>query len=274
MNLERILKILCLCLAVFDLLLGTILLFWGGQLLSALNLPDYAEPRFFMMCVGVFLYQYVYIQFMAYKNPSKYATCLNMIVVTRLAFPVVYISAIFLWGAPYTVLHQSLAIAAVGDLAASFFILYAMKKLGISFFQGDEVSAGYKKGSALLKKILLVLVIGEFFMSWNWILIPHFWLQAFAIEYTVDPFWTRATGLLLLIISYIQYLGYLDMFKYRTAVTTSGLYRALWPLVYWYWIVFGEANLLFKGSIMFFSIFNIVACITILRLQKKKMEQV
>jgi hypothetical protein len=105
-------------------------------------------------------------------------------------------------------------------------------------------------------------------------LAPKFWLKFFNITYIVDPFWTRATGVFLLNIAYIQFLGYLNVYKYRTAVITSGLFRALWPVLYWYWTAFGEGSLSFKVFIMFFSFFDTVACITIFSLLRKAMGQV
>jgi hypothetical protein len=274
MKLERILKIVLLGLALFDALLGTIFIFFGEYLFSVLDLASYAQPRFFMICVGLFLYLYVYIQFTASKGPRKYSTCLNMSVLIRFFFPFMYIAGIFLWGRPFTLLHTLFAASAFGDLVIFAFFLYAMKKLKISFFQGDETPVDTDdKGPSLLRMILLILAIAEFLISLNWIFIPKFWLQIFDVTYIVDPFWTRTTGLFLLNIAYIQFLGSLNVYKYRTAVITSGLFRALWPILYWYWTAFGEGNLWFKIFIMFFSFFDTAMCITIFSLLKKAMRQ-
>lgn len=273
MKVERLLKIVLLGLAVFDALLGTIFIFFGEYLFSILELESYAQPRFFMICVGLFLYQYVYIQYMAFKNPRKYSTCLDMTFFIRLSFPFIYIAGIFLWGRPYTILHTLFAASAAGDLLICGLILYSMKKLKISFFQGDETSVKTNKGPSFLRIILLVLAISEFLICWNWLLLPEFWLRIFDITYTVDPFWTRATGVFLLNIAYIQFMGYRNVYKYRTAVITSGLFRALWPILYWYWTAFGEGNVWFKIFILFFSFFDTAMCITIFSLLKKAMKQ-
>jgi hypothetical protein len=279
-NIEYILRLLFLGLAIFDFILGTIFIFFGQYLFSLLHLEIYAQPQFFMICVGLFLYQYVYIQYMAFKDPYKYSTCLNMTVLIRLSFPFVYISAVFLWNTPFTLLHILFIASALGDLFISTFILYSMRRLKIPFFFGDKAPVDTSSntirtfisgnaGPPLLRSILLALAIGEFLICWNWILIPKFWLGFFDMTYTVDPFWTRATGMFLLNIAYIQFLGFRNIYKYRTAVITSGFYRSLWPPLYWYWIATGEGNLLFKIFLMFFSFFNIASCITILSLLKK-----
>jgi len=268
-NPERLLRLLFLGLAVFDFVLGTIFIFFGQKLFLILHLESYAQPQFFMMCVGLFLYQYVYIQYMAFKDPYKHSTCLNMTVLIRLTFPIVYISSLFLWGLPITLLHIFFALSAVGDIVVSLFILYSMKKLKISFFRGDKTPATLiSKDISLLQVILLVLALSEFVISWNWMLTPKLWLNFFEISNTVDPVWARATGMFLLNISYIQFLGFWDIHKFKTAVITSGLFRALWPLFYWYWTAFGEGNFLFKAFIMFFSFFDTVACIVIFYLLK------
>lgn len=269
MNLERLLRLLFLGLAVFDFVLGTTFIFFGQKLFLVLHLESYAQPQFFMICVGLFLYQYVYIQYMAFKDPYKHSTCLNMTVLIRLTFPIVYISSIFLWGLPFTLLHIFFALSAFGDLAISAFVLYIMRKLNISFFRGDKTSVSLiSKDISLLQVVLLVLALSEFVISWNWMLIPKLWLNFFEITSTVDPVWARATGLLLLNISYIQFLGFWDIHKYKTAVITSGLFRALWPVFYWYWTAFGEGNFLFKVFIMFFSFFDTITCFVIFYLLK------
>ena len=273
MRIEILLRILFLGLAIFDFILGTVFIFFGEYIFSLFKLDAYALPKFFMICVGLFLYQYVYIQYMAFKDPYKHSTCLNMTLAIRLTFPIVYVSAIILWGKPFTLIHLMFAVSAIGDLVASAFILYSMKILKISFFQGDFTSGKNNNNVSLLRIILLVLAIAEFAISWNWILFPKFWLNLFDLTFIVDPFWTRATGLFLVNIAYIQFLGFLDVYKYRTAVITSGVFRALWPIFYWYWTAFGEGCLLFKGFIMFFSFFDTIACFTIFRLLKNASEQ-
>jgi hypothetical protein len=273
MDLKRFLKMLFLGLAAFDTILGTIFIFLGGYLFSALDLASYAQPRFFMICTGLFLYLYVYIQFMVFRDPYKYSTCMNMTVLVRLTFPFVYVSAIFLWGSPWTLLHTLFAIAATGDIVVSAFVLYSMKKLNIAFFGGDETSVVSYRGHSWLRRILIVLAVAEFLICWNWLLIPKFWLRFFDVAYVVDPFWTRATGIFLLNIAYIQFLGYLNVFKFRTAAITSGLFRALWPILYWYWTAFGEGNLWFKASILFFSFFDTAMVVTIFKLLNKSMRK-
>jgi cholesterol oxidase len=277
---EYLLRLLFLGLAIFDLILGTIFIFFGQYLFSILHLEIYAQPQFFMICVGLFLYQYVYIQYMAFKDPYKYSTCLNMTVLIRLSFPFAYISAVFLWDTSFTLLHILFIASALGDLFISAFILYSMRRLKIPFFFGDKAPVDTSSntirifvtsnaGPPLLRTILLVLAFAEFVICWNWILIPKFWLGFFDMTYTVDPFWTRATGMFLLNIAYIQFLGFRNIYKYRTAVITSGLFRALWPALYWCWTASGEGNWLFKIFIMFFSFFDLAACITIFSLLKK-----
>ncbi|NUO09707.1 MAG: hypothetical protein HUU08_13685 [Candidatus Brocadia sp.] len=270
MNSDRPLRLLFLGLAIFDLILGTIFIFFGEYLFSVFHLGTYSQPQFFMICVGIFLYHYVYVQYMAFKDPRKYSTCLNMTVLIRLTFPIIYISSVFLWGLPFTLLHILFITSALGDLLVSAFILYSMKKLNISFFHGDEPLINLGKGPPLLRVILLVLAIAEFFICWNWMLLPKFWLQFFNMPYTVDPFWTRATGVFSFNLAYIQFLSFRNIHKYRTAVITSGLFRApWWPILYWYWTAFGEGNLLFKIFIMFFSFFDIAMGIIIFGLLKK-----
>jgi len=270
-NRIKTVKLVFLVLVVFDVILATSLIFFGDAIFGKLNIADYAQPRFFRICVGLFLYQYAYVQFMVFKDPVKYSTCMNITFLVRLTFPFVYISAVLLWGKPYTILHYLLIAAAAGDLAVCVFIAYSMKKLRISFFQGDGTPHAKYCRPKLLPGILLLLAVAEFIISWNWILIPEFWLDLLGVGYSVDPFWTRATGVLILNISYIQFLGYWDVYRYRTAVITSGIFRSLWPVFYWYWTAAGEGNLAFKSSIMFFSFFDTVACITIFWLLRNAM---
>jgi uncharacterized protein (DUF362 family) len=271
MNSKRILKVLFLGLSIFDLILGISLIFFGKYLFSAIGLPDYGTPRFFMICVGLFLLLYTYIQFMVYKDPVKYSFNINMTFFIRLSFPFIYTSAIFLWGHPHTIVHTLVGISAAGDLLACAAMLILIKKLKIPFFKGNVVLAGIGKGEPWLRIILLVLAIAEFVISWNWILIPQFWLKFFDVSFSVDPFWTRATGIFLLNIAYIQFMGCLHTVKYRDSVVASALFRALWPILYVYWTAFGEGNVLFKVFIMFFAFFDTVMCIVIFKLLHKSM---
>ncbi len=267
-GLEKTLRLLFALLALFDFVLGTLCIFFGERVFAAAGLAPYASPQFFMICTGLFLYQYVYIQTMAAVNPRRYATCLNMTVVIRLSFPVLYITQIFLWGMPGNLLQVLFLASAAGDLAVSAFVLFALRRLGIPFFRGDEYSRE-DRGPRFLRFILIVLAVSEFLISWNWLVFGEFWLKLFHLSYTVDPFWTRATGLFLLNIAYIQYLGYYHVYRFRTATVTSRLFRALWPLLYWYWAAWGEGSTLFKGFILFFSFFDTAMFITQYYLLKK-----
>ena len=67
----------------------------------------------------------------------------------------------------------------------------------------------------------------------------------------------------LLNIAFIQYLGHRDPNKYRSAALTSGVFRALWPILYWVTTAHGEGNGMFRFSIMFFSFFDLISCIII-----------
>jgi hypothetical protein len=163
-------------------------------------------------------------------------------------------------------LHSAFVASAVLDLGASVFTLVVMKRLGIRFFQGDHVDADDGVPSGLLRWVLVILAIAEFLIAWNWLLLPGFWCRQFDIVVTVDPFWTRATGVMLLNIAYIQFLGARDPRKYRTAAITSGLFRSLWPLLYWWTVAHHEGNALFRGFILFFSFFDLFTCILIFTL--------
>src|SRR5262249_48917947 len=153
---------------IFDLVLGVAVTFFGARMLDAIGLGTYAEPRFFQMCVGLFLFQYVYVQWMAFRDPRAHSTCVNLTLLIRLTFPIVYISAIVLWGRPWTLLHWLLAISAAGDLATSGAILLGTRRFGIRLFQGDAEGDRPAPDSPWLRRILLALAIAEFSISLNW----------------------------------------------------------------------------------------------------------
>lgn len=262
-GLERALRLLYLCLALFDLALGIAFTFFGARFAGLTATTAYAEPQFFQRCVGLFLFQYVYVQLMGYRDPRAFSTCLNMTVLVRITFPVLYLAQVAAWGRPFTILHWLFVASAAGDVATAAFTLFAMRRLGIRFFQGDAAQHSDAPSSGTLRWMLLVLAAAEFAISWNWLLAPKFWCEVFGISVTVDPFWTRATGLFLVNIAYIQFLGFRDPRKYHTAAVTSGLFRALWPVLYWFTTASGEGNGLFRFSIMFFSFFDLISCIAI-----------
>ncbi|HEY6002585.1 MAG TPA: hypothetical protein VIV57_06900 [Anaeromyxobacter sp.] len=262
-GLVRAVRLLYLCLALLDLALGISFTFFGAKVADLAATTAYAEPRFFQRCAGLFLFQYVYVQFMAYRDPRAFSTCLNMTVFVRATFPVLYLGQLALWGSPFTLLHWLFLASAAGDVATAAFTLFAMRRLGIRFFQGDAAAHSDAPSSGTLRWMLLVLALAEFLISWNWLLLPKFWCGAFGIAYAVDPFWTRATGLFLVNIAYIQFLGFRDPRRYRTAAVTSGVFRALWPVLYWVTTASGEGNALFRVSIMFFSFFDLFSCIAI-----------
>jgi hypothetical protein len=271
---ERLLRLLLLALAVFDFALGTFLIFFYHYLPERVLPPAYFEPRFFMICTSLFLYQYTYIQYMGYRDPYRYATCLNLTLSVRLPFPALYIAGVLLWGAPFTLLHWMFLASAAGDLAVSLFILYAMRQLNIPLFKGDATAVDYSTGPTFLKTYLLILTVGELIIGSNFLLVPKVWLNLFQLPFTVDPWWTRATGFFLMNIAYIQYLGYVNVYRYSQATLVSGLYRALWPGLYWYWILKGSVgSSLFKGFLLFFSFFNIFSCAFILWSLKKALSQ-
>jgi hypothetical protein len=263
---ERSLRLLFLGLALFDLILGVAFTFFGRQAVALAAPASFAEPVFFQRCVGLFLLQYVYVQYAAAKDPRAASTCLNLTVLVRLSFPFMYLTQVALWGKPWTLLHGLFVASAVLDLGASVFTLVVMKRLGIRFFQGDHVAAEEGPPSGFLRWMLLVLAVAEFLIAWNWLLAPRFWCHLFDIAVTVDPFWTRATGVFLLNIAYIQFLGARDPRRYRTAAITSGIFRSLWPIFYWWTVAHGEGNALFRFSILFFSFFDLASCITIFAL--------
>ena len=268
-RLETVLRYLYLGLSCFDLALAIAFIFFGQRVISLVAPSEFADPVFFLRCVGLFLLQYAYIQFRAFRDPRAHATCLSMTVAVRLGFPVLYLTEVALWGAPLSGLAWGFVASAVGDLAISVFTLFSMKRLGIGFTTGDSSRSPYAPSVGWLRLLLAVLALAEFAISWNWLLLPGFWLKSFEVAYSVDPFWTRATGLFLLNIAYIQYLAFKDPHRYRSAVITSGLFRALWPALYWYSTAMGEGNGFFRLFIMFFSFFDLTTCIVIFVLLKK-----
>jgi len=259
----RAFRLFFLGLAVLDLLLPLFLIPSGVTGFEQLGIGTYAQPRFFQLCVAAFLIQYVYIQYTAFRDPRAHATCVTLTLFIRLTFPIMYTSAIIVWGEPWSLIHTMFAAAAAGDVASAIYIIWGMRRFGLKLWQGDAEAIAPAPDSTWLRRILLVLAIAEFSISWNWMLAPKFWMTMFEVPFTVDPFWTRATGAFLLNIALIQFLAFIDINRYRTAVITSGVFRALWPLLYWYWAATGEGNFLFKLSITFFSFFDLISCITI-----------
>jgi hypothetical protein len=256
-------------LALFDLALGLGLLVAGDRILLSLGVGQFAAPRFFMICTALFLLQYVYVQYMAYRDPVAYGTCVTITLFIRLTFPIGYVAAIVAWGTPWTLMHTLLAAAAAGDLATSAFLIFAMRRLGIGLWQGDRFLTAAAP-SLWLRRILYTLGAAEFAIGCNWAFLPRFWMNLFAVHATMDPFWTRATGIFLINIGLIQYLGGRDLNRYRTAVITSGIFRSLWPLFYIGWIVFdGEGNFWLKASIGFFALFDAATCAVIFLLLRR-----
>lgn len=139
-SLTKATRLLFAVLALFDLGLGLGLLVAGEPILTALGLAQFVAPQFFMICVALFLLLYVYVQYMAYRDPVAHGTCVTITLFIRLSFPVGYVAAIVAWGTPWTLMHTLLAAAAAGDLATSAFIVFAMRKLGIGLWQGDRCS--------------------------------------------------------------------------------------------------------------------------------------
>lgn len=252
-----------LLLTVFDLGLATAFTFLSSKAVPAIAPAGYAEPQFFQRCVGLFLFQYVFIQFLGFRDPRKWATALTMTVAVRATFSMMYLAELALWGSPFTTLHWLFLASSVLDAATTVFVLVAMAKLDIGLFQGDTAVAPGAPSSKFLRYMLLLLAIAEFFIGLSWLFLPRFLCNLFDVGYVVDPFWTRATGVFLVNIALIQYLGYRDPNKYRSAALTSGLFRALWPVLYWVTTAHGEGNGMFRFSIMFFSFFDLISCITI-----------
>ena len=256
-------------LALFDLALGGALLIAGDQILNTLGLGQFAAPRFFMICIALFLLLYVYVQYMAYRDPVAYGTCVTITLFIRLSFPVGYVAALAAWGAPWTLMHTLLALAAAGDLLTSAFLILAMRRLQIGLWQGDRFLTAAAP-SPWLSRILYAIAAIETLFGCNWGFLAHFWMHLFGVHSTLDPFWTRATGIFLVNMGLIQYLGARDLNRYRTAVITSGLFRALWPLFYWAWIIWRcEGNLAFKVAIGVSSFYDAALCAAIFILLRR-----
>lgn len=252
-----------LLLAVFDLGLGTAFTFFSDRAVPLVAPAAYAEPQFFQRCVGLFLFQYVFIQLLGFRDPRKWATAITMTIAVRGTFALLYVTELALWGAPFTPLHWLFLASAVLDAATTVFLLVAMARLDLALFQGDTAVAPGAPASAFLRLLLLVLAIAELCIGLGWLVAPGRLCRLFEIPYVVDPFWTRATGVFLINIALIQYLGHRDPNKYRSAALTSGVFRALWPVLYWVTTAHGEGNAIFRVSIMFFSFFDLVTCLTV-----------
>lgn len=258
-----------LLLTIFDLALATAFTFLSERAIPTVAPPAYADPVFFQRCVGLFLFQYVFIQFLGFRDPMKWATALTMTVAVRASFAVMYLAQLALWGAPWTALHWLFLASSLLDAATTAFVLVAMAKLDIGLFQGDTATPPGAPASSFLRLMLLVLAIAELGIGLGWIFAAAPLCRLFDIHFAVDPFWTRATGVFLVNIALIQYLGHRDPNKYRSAALTSGVFRALWPVLYWVTTAQGEGNALFRLSIMFFSFFDLISCITIFALLRR-----
>jgi hypothetical protein len=256
-------------LALFDLALGGALLVAGPQILNAMHVRQFAAPRFFMICVALSLWLYVYVQYMAYRDPVAYGTCVTIALFIRLSFPIGYVAAIVAWGAPWTLMHALFAAAAAADLATSALLIFAMRRLHIGLWQGDRFLTAAAP-SPWLSRILYAIAAIETIFGCNWGFLAHWWLRLFDVHWTMDPFWTRATGIFLVNMGLIQYLGARDLNRHRTAVITSGLFRALWPLFYWAWILWRcEGNTLFKVAIGVSSFYDVALCAAIFILLRR-----
>jgi hypothetical protein len=252
-----------LLLTLFDLGLAVAFTFLSTRAVPLVAPAGFAEPVFFQRCVGLFLFQYVFIQFLGFRDPRKWATAITMTVAVRGTFSLMYLAELALWGGPFTTLHWLFLASSVLDAATTVFLLVAMGKLDIGLFQGDTAVAPGSPSSKFLRYMLLLLAIAEFFIGLSWLFFPRQLCTLFEVGFVVDPFWTRATGVFLVNIALIQYLGYRNPNKYRSAALTSGLFRALWPVLYWVTTAHGEGNGMFRFSIMFFSFFDLISCITI-----------
>jgi hypothetical protein len=259
----KVVRYVCVGLAIFDLILAIAFTFLSDTAVQAIAPPGYAEPQFFQRCVGLFLFQYVFIQYLGYRDPRRWATALTMTVAVRATFAILYLVQVALWGSPFTLLHGLFVASAVLDLATTVFLLVAMARLDIGLFQGDSAVPLDAPTSKLLRALLLTLAVAEFLIGLSWLLLPRFLCTMFAIPFVVDPFWVRATGVFLLNIALIQLLGARDPNKYRSAALTSGVFRSLWPILYWVTTAHGLGTGLFRLSIMFFSFFDLGACIAI-----------
>lgn len=262
-GLLRGLRLLFLALTLFDLVLAIAFTFFSDTAVPLVAPEGYAQPLFFQRCVGLFLFQYVFVQFLGFRDPRRWATALTMTVAVRATFAVMYVVELLLWGTPFTLLHALFAASAVLDAATTAFVLWAMGRLDVGFMQGDAVTAPDAPTSKLLRLLLSVLAAAELLIGLSWLFLPERLCNLFAVHYVVDPFWTRATGVFLVNIAFIQFLGATDPNKYRSAALTSGVFRSLWPVLYWITTAAGEGNALFRFSIMFFSFFDLATCITI-----------
>jgi hypothetical protein len=260
---ERAVRVVFLGLALFDLALGMAFTFFSRQAVPLVAPPAFAEPVFFQRCVGVFLFQYVFVQLLGFRNPRRFSTALTMTAAVRATFVVLYLAQLALWGRPFTVLHGLFAASAALDAAATIFVVWAMRRLGIGLLQGDAVVPPGAPSSKALRVILKVLGVGQLGIGLAFLFLPKRLCEALGIAFEVDPFWTRATGLFLVHIGFIQGLAGVDPNRYRSAAWTSGLFSALWPVLYWVSVAAGEGNRLFRGAVMTCSFFDLAAATVI-----------
>jgi hypothetical protein len=259
----KVVRLVFLALALFDLALGIAFTFFSRQAVPLVAPPAFAEPVFFQRCVGVFLFQYVFVQFLGFLDPRRWSTALTMTAAVRATFVVLYLTQLGLWGRPFTVLHGLFAASAALDAVSTIFVVWAMGRLGIGLLQGDSVVPPGAPSSKALRVILLILGVGQLFIGLAFLFLPKLLCDVLGIRFEVDPFWTRATGLFLVHIGFIQGLGGWNPNKYRSAALTSGLFSALWPLLYWTSVALGEGNRLFRLSVMACSFFDLAAATTI-----------
>jgi hypothetical protein len=255
-----------LALALFDLTLAIAFTFLADRSVAAIGAPAYAEPLFFQRCVGVFLFQYVFVQYLGFLDPRRWATTLTMTVAVRATFAIMYLTELALWGGPFSTLHALFLASSVLDAATTVFLLVAMRRLGIGVLGGDTVAPPGAPSSRFLRGMLAVMSIGQLFIGLGWLLAPKLLCDLCGIGFTVDPFWARATGLFLVHIGFIMFLGSRDPNRYRSAVLTSGLFGPLWPLLYWYSVADGVGTPLFRIAIMCFSFFDIATGVVIFAL--------
>jgi len=269
MRSEALLKVLrgvFLALAAFDVVLGIAFTFFADRAVAAIAPAAFGEPRFFQRCVGVFLFQYAFVQYLGFRDPRRWATALTMTVALRATFAVLYLVQVALWGRPFTTLHAAFVVSSVLDGAVTVFVLVAMARLEIGILQGDAVVPAGAPASAFLRRMLLVMSVGQVCIGLAWLLAPKLLCHLTGIRFSVDPFWARATGLLLVHIAFIMFLGFRDPNRYRAAALTSGLFGALWPAVYWTAVARGEGTALFRAAILGFSFFDIATCVVIFAL--------
>lgn len=250
-------------LAVFDLALAIAFTVFSHRAVQAIAPPGYAEPVFFQRSVGVFLLQYVFIQLLAFADPRRWATAITMTIAVRATFAVLYVAEVVLWGRPFTALHGLFLAAAALDTATASFLWVAAHRLGISLLGGDAVVAPAAPSGWPLRVLLGVLAVVQLVIGGGWLVAPVALCRLFDITYVVDPFWARATGVLLVHIAFIHYLGARDPHRYRSAVLTSGVFSAVWPVLYWVSIARGEGNALFRTAILVSSFCDIAICVAI-----------